>query len=103
MIKLSDEIVKNRLELKITLDIPQLLTAHNINKHTINKMKKLFDELKEIAEYIEGIHIWGRKGRASHCGDLNTYFENDINAKSAFLDYFKNTFNDNIARSWFLR
>ena len=58
-------------------------------------------------EQIGGVHLLGKRksetGRkVAHCGDLNSYFENDIAVKEAFLQAFYNTFDDGVLRKMVL-
>jgi len=103
IIELSDYIDKNDLDLRITLDLPQLLTAYKINKFNIDLLDKRFNRLKAARHNIYGIHLWGKRksqnGRLlAHVGDLNSYFDYDENAKNFFIDKMFDLFDDNIAR-----
>lgn len=66
-------------------------------------MDELFRKLKEIRHNIRGIHLWG-KGRNSkgkpiaHLGDLNSYFDYDMDFKEAFLLNMLDTFDDGMDR-----
>ena len=51
--------------------------------------------------------MWGKRksesGRlVSHCGDLNSYFDNDKETKEIFLNKFVDCFDDNISRKMVL-
>src|SRR5690554_3722921 len=59
--KLSNLIDDKGLELRITLDIPQLFTAHNISISNKDLMIKIFNKLEIIRHNICGIHLWGKK------------------------------------------
>lgn len=103
IVRLSEEIDKQNINLKITLDIPQLFTTHAISKVKIDLMIELFDDVKNIRHNVAGIHLWGKRGsengrRVAHIGDLNSYFYNDMNVKETFLKKIYETFNDNICR-----
>ncbi|ADQ07910.1 conserved hypothetical protein [Caldicellulosiruptor hydrothermalis 108] len=95
LMNLVNEIEKRKIELRITLDIPQLLTAHYINTDNINRITEIFQIIKEIKDYIYGIHLWGKKGKGqSHIGDLTSYFNGNLEAKMIFLKCIKDTFDD---------
>ena len=89
--------------MRITLDLPQLFTAHNVSKSKEDLMDKLFIKVNSIKHNISGIHLWGKRTsesgrRVAHIGDLNSYFMNDVNFKNKFLVNMFNTFNDGIDR-----
>ena len=65
--------------MKITLDIPQIFTAHSINTSKLEEMNNIFKNIKAIRHNILGIHLWGKRKSASgrkvaHSGDWNSYF-----------------------------
>lgn len=75
------------LRLRITLDIPQLFTAHNAKRSDIDR---LLDTMRSIRHNIAGIHLWGKRKNASgkrvaHCGDLTSYFYDKAETKALFL------------------
>lgn len=101
---LCEEINKNSLSLEIAFDIPQIYTAHNAKNE--EDFIELLDKAKEISSYIGGVHLWGKRisstgRRVSHCGDLNSYFYNE-ETKAAFLQAFKECFDDNNMRKMVL-
>ena len=103
LLELSDLIDKNHLTLRITLDIPQLFTAHGISPSRLKEMQNLFDEIKRIRHNIEGIHLWGKKEnqngrRIAHHGDLNNYFKGRNHFKEAFLQSMHQSFDDDLHR-----
>ena len=103
--ELCNRIVQNNLRLKIAYDVPQIYTAHNVKKPA--KYIELLEQAVAYREQIGGVHLWGKRksetGRkVAHCGDLNSYFENDIAVKMAFLQAFYDTFNDGIVRKMVL-
>lgn len=90
-------------DLRITLDLPQLFTAHSISKSEKDLMIEIFNAMKSIRHNIFGIHLWGKKEnnngrRVAHIGDLNSYFMYDLDYKKTFLEYMFDTFNDGIDR-----
>ena len=102
---LCDYIIKNNLRLKVAYDIPQIYTAHNIKKP--EQYIELLKQVEKFREQIGGVHLWGKRksetGRkVAHCGDLNTYFDNDNQIKTAFLKEFNNVFSDGIIRKMVL-
>lgn len=107
IIELVNELVKTNSSLRITLDIPQLYTAHEEVKTDKRVYGQLLDSLVEIRNYIVGVHLWGKrttdKGkRVAHTGDLDDYFLGDEEAKNIFLSSMHNLFNDDIKRSMVL-
>jgi len=99
--QLSDVLDKNNLKLKIVLDIPQLLAAHNINLRNISiaNIESVLESIKTIAHNISGIHLWGKKLTEndrwiSHIGDLNDYFSGNKEQKNFFLRKVYDVFND---------
>ena len=96
-------IESEHLKLRIAFDIPQLYTAHQVTPKRSYEICALLEKLKEIRQYIGGVHIWGKRTshsrRISHCGDLNTYFNNDMQLKAAFLDSLGRLFSDNQVRN----
>ena len=102
---LCDYIIENNLRLKVAYDIPQIYTAHNIKKP--EQYIELLKQVEKFREQIGGVHLWGKRksetGRkVAHCGDLNTYFDNDNQIKTAFLKEFNNVFSDGIIRKMVL-
>lgn len=101
MEELCEYVERNGLKLKIAFDIPQLYTAHNAQ--TQDKYIHLMELMELLRPHIGGVHLWGKRKsptgrRVSHCGDLNSYFENDNIVKTAFLRAFMKCFDDGIAR-----
>ena len=103
MRELSELIYKHNLILKITLDLPQLLTSYggpqNLNEESLHNV---LERQNELAPFIKGIHLWGKKrsnkGRlVAHSGDLTTYFE-DNNKKEIFLNWLYVFLNDGTQR-----
>lgn len=99
---LCEYIANNKLHLKIALDIPQIFSAHNANKRA--EYIKLMTDIKKLRDYIGGVHLWGKSrsdtGRkVAHCGDFNSFFEDDMETKKQFLESFSDCFNDGIARN----
>ncbi|NLV33319.1 MAG: hypothetical protein GXY21_02120 [Clostridiaceae bacterium] len=98
---LCEYIENERLHLKIALDIPQVFTAHNANKRL--EILNLMTDIKNLRDYIGGVHLWGKSrsstGRkVAHCGDLTSYFEDDMETKKQFLESLCECFNDDIPR-----
>ena len=104
-VELCNQIAQNNLRLRIAFDIPQIFTAHNAK--TEKKICALMDEAISIREYIGGTHLWGKRRSASgrkvaHCGDLNSYFEDNQQLKEVFLQHFADCFDDNVPRKMVL-
>ncbi len=72
-----------KLKLRITLDIPQLITAYGgPQSFDSSSISCLLNRQRILQPMVDGIHLWGKKKSASgrtvsHSGDLNTYFESD--------------------------
>lgn len=103
--ELCRRIVENDLRLKIAYDVPQIYTAHNVKKP--EQYTELIKQIVEFRNCIGGVHLWGKRksetGRkVAHCGDLNTYFDNDNDVKMAFLKEFNDAFNDGVVRKMVL-
>lgn len=102
---LCNRIAQSNLRLKIAYDVPQIYTSHNVKKPA--QYTALLEQAVGFREYIGGVHLWGKKksetGRkVAHCGDLNSYFENNEVVKAEFLKAFNSTFNDDIVRKMVL-
>ncbi len=99
LIILSSEITKKKLQLKIALDIPQLITSYGgPEKLTPLDIDIILNDLNEIKHLIRSIHLWGKRKSATgrtvaHIGDLETYF-GDQRKKSVFLEWFSMFVND---------
>ena len=103
--ELCNHIVKNNLRLKVAYDIPQIYTAHNVRKP--EQYKELLRQIVKFRDCIGGVHLWGKRksetGRkVAHCGDLDSYFDNDTKIKAEFLKEFYNTFDDGVVRKMVL-
>ncbi len=99
LMSLSEMIDQKNISLKITLDLPQLFTAHGISPSKKHEMIQLFTHIKSIRHNIAGIHLWGKKigisGRKiTHQGDLNDYFNNLTDFKQQFLQSMYEAFDD---------
>lgn len=101
--ELCELITSKNLKLRIALDIPQLLTAYggpqNFNEKTL---ETILNSQNQYRSFINSIHLWGKrkslKGRTiSHCGDLNSYFENN-KKKKIFLNWLSNFLQDDKPR-----
>lgn len=96
----SNLLDQSTLRLKITLDIPQLFTAHGATKHDI---VALMDSMRRIRHNISGIHLWGKRlgpsgRRIAHNGDLDSYFFNSQSTKALFLQEMSKLLDDDIPR-----
>jgi len=102
---LCNLIVQNNLRLTIAYDVPQIYTAHNVKKP--EQYLELLQKTASFRQQIGGVHLWGKRksesGRkVSHCGDLTSYFEGNIDLKAAFLQQFNQCFDDGVARKMVL-
>lgn len=102
--QLAELVKQERLSLKMAYDVPQLYTAHNVK--TKGEYISLLEEIKDVRDFIGGVHLWGKRvsesGRkVAHCGDLNSYF-GDIDIKDEFLRTFKECFDDGVVRKMVL-
>lgn len=100
LIHFSELLDKSSVSLKITLDIPQLFTAHGAKTKDI---APLLESMRSIRHNISGIHIWGKrenaKGRRiAHVGDLNDYFFGKQRSKALFLSELSCLLDDEIPR-----
>ena len=107
VVELANELAKANSSLRITLDIPQLYTAHGEVIRDKRLYGKLLNNLVEIRSFIAGVHLWGKrtteKGkRVAHTGDLNSYFLGNEEAKNIFLQSMNNLFNDGVKRNMVL-
>ncbi len=89
-----NKIKETKIKLRIVLDIPQLFSAHGLTHKNFSKrnIEEIFKELIPIREYIDGIHLWGKKlsqksRPISHAGNLDTYL-------GKFKTHFLNTLYD---------
>lgn len=95
---LIEGLEKKKVRLRIVLDIPQLFSAHNIGLEE-SKMIELLDRIRDLREYIAGIHVWGKTKKpdgktTAHTGDLNTFFQFNSEIKTLFLQKLRESFND---------
>jgi hypothetical protein len=107
LLELSKQIDNCNASLSITLDIPQLYTAHNIRGYNTNLITEMLTQLMEIRHNIHGIHLWGKQKQVSrynrpyrktHTGDLNTYFKGNQLLKQAFIKTLFSMLDDDIPR-----
>lgn len=103
--ELCQKIKDNNIKLGVVLDFPQLLTAENIDTLKFNEDKYFtaIDTISEYREIIRGIHIWGKKkgesGRwVAHAGNLDTYFNSNLDYKSKFIEGIARVSNDDLQR-----
>lgn len=102
---LCNLIIQNNLRLKVAYDVPQVYTAHNVKKpeQYIDLLKKT----EAIKAQIGGVHLWGKRKSASgrlvaHCGDLTSYFGENMDLKARFLQAFNECFDDGLTRKMVL-
>ena len=92
------------LKLRMAFDVPQIYTAHNASSE--DEYLSLLREAKTFRRFIGGVHLWGKSysstgRRVSHCGDLNSYFGDQV-IKENFLEAFADCFNDETSRKMVL-
>lgn len=101
--ELCQYIESDALNLCIALDIPQLYTAHKVTPKKCDGITILLKEMKEVRQYIGGVHIWGKTllngKRIAHCGNLDTYFNYNYILKQDFIDSLEALFDDNQTRN----
>lgn len=93
-------------ELSLVIDYPQLFSAEKSNLDCIDlhKILQFNENLKMYVSSISSIHLWGKKkssksGRwCAHAGNLNTFFNNDLEKKDRFLKSLVQTFDDELER-----
>jgi hypothetical protein len=104
IIRLSEIITINNLKLKLVLDFPQLFSSHlSLLKFTEKDISHILQPLTICRKYIKGLHIWGKRKNSTgrwiaHQGNLNSYFDNNIQIKTQFMAHLKELFNDDIER-----
>lgn len=115
---LSRYIDSRQLDLRFTLDIPQLLRAHELSRKKVTELSRVLNLIQGIRQNIYGIHLWGtrrvrRKGTEieddarsinkdnlnsfstyTHEGDLTSFFGGDIDFKNDFLKRISEVFSD---------
>lgn len=103
LLELCEGIKKNRLSLRIALDIPQYFTAHQITKDNKEDSLILIEKLMPIRDYISGIHLWGKRisknRKTAHCGNLDSFFDYDKEWKNSFLEKMSVLFDDGKVRN----
>jgi len=97
-LKLSDLIDKRESDLRLILDLPQLLNIHNA-KNNKQRMLDILEEINNFKHIVKAIHLWGQydnyKGKdKAHRGDMNDYFyfydKNDEDAYKKLKETFFN-------------
>ena len=85
--------------LRITLDLPQLLTAHRLSTQKEQELRDVLARVKSIRHNIAGIHLWGKRaGRSPQMGNLDTLFRGNEKIKQVFLQGVFDCFNDDVPR-----
>ena len=97
LLLLSEEIERRSLNLRLAVDIPQLLNAEDADAP--DQITHVYGTLRLIQHLIGSIHLWGRKktrtGRlSSHTGDLNSWFEGNLEAKNSLLSGLRDLTDD---------
>ncbi len=103
LLSLCEQVSSKGLQLRITLDLPQLLTAYGGPQNiSPDALSKILNRQNAIQGMTKGIHLWGKRkssnGRTvSHAGDLNSYFESN-EKKAIFLKWLKEFLTDGNTR-----
>lgn len=103
ILELAEAILAKDLKLRITLDLPQFLSACGGAALSVGEIRDFISLLNKCKRCIAGIHLWGKKknnrGRViSHIGDLYTLFDHDNRKKKAFLSALHDLLDDNNPR-----
>ena len=98
LLSFSELLDSSGLGLKITLDLPQLITAHGFRKSSAAEMCRVLGSMRDIRHNIFGLHLWGKKGGAAHSGDLTSFFRGDQDIKRLFLNTVHDCFDDDFPR-----
>lgn len=109
MLKFCEFLSNGHSELGLIVDYPQLFSAEKIkmDQLRLDKILKFNQELKQYADTVGAIHLWGKQKRegktrtlrwTAHCGDLNTFFSGDSEKKATFLTSVIETFDDSAER-----
>ncbi|MEW6448967.1 MAG: hypothetical protein AB1426_12960, partial [Bacillota bacterium] len=103
--QLCDAIAKYQLDLRIGLDVSQLLEteAYHARYMGDDKIRLLFGKVKDFRDYISGIHVLGKmrgaEGRKrANSEDFDSMFGHSRNKKRAFLESLPFVFDDEVAR-----
>lgn len=109
MLKFCRFLSNQHSELGLIVDYPQLFSAEKIkmDQLKLDKILKFNQDLKQYADVVGAIHLWGKQKRegkkgalrwTAHCGNLNTFFSDDSEKKAAFLTSMIETFDDSAER-----
>ena len=104
IIRLSETIEINNLRLKLVIDFPQLFSSHlRLLEISEKDISNILQPLTACRKYIKGLHIWGKRKNPAgkwiaHQGDLNSFFDNNVQIKNQFMAQLKELFNDDIKR-----
>lgn len=103
LVKLSLELEKRGLRLKIVLDFIQLFTRHYGKRpRSPRDNDNVVSALAGHTGRISLVHVWGKKrirGRlVAHQGDLNDYFDHDRPLKEHFLEKARGFLADGVPR-----
>lgn len=104
VISLVSRLERLGLRLKIVLDVPQLLSQMgDTSRLTRDKLEAMFVALQACRSKIKSVHLWGKRrndaGRlCAHVGNLDTYFEGNIEMKEHFLRSLHELLHDGLPR-----
>lgn len=103
LVKLSEKIDQENLDLRISFDIPNIFEAHRIDLDKGEEIFEILSKVKNIRHNIKSIHIWGKRKASdgknlSYIGDLDSFFSYDTGLKDRFLKELYEVFNHEIDR-----
>lgn len=88
---LSDLIDDKQMDLKLILDFPQLLNFEKA-RNNIDKLDILMKAIEGFKHNVDAFHLWGQAGRTPHMGDLDDYFNYNLEIKESFLKHLQDLF-----------
>jgi len=110
ILEFCDVLSKEKIDLKIVLDYPQIFSAE-INedklkmddiKFETEKIISFNQKINNYKKFIGGFHMWGKLKSGNrwkpHAGNFDTFFSGNKKLKREFLKSVFSTFNDGIAR-----
>ncbi len=93
---LSDIIDKEKLDLQLILDFPQLLNYHKVRDYS-KKLDSIMESIEHFKHNVSAFHLWGQindktKYSIAHHGDLDDYFTKNSNVPDKWVNYKKSNF-----------
>lgn len=103
--RLCDAIAKYQFDLRISLDVSQLLETEAYHTRYLgdDKIRLLFGKVKGFRDYVGGIHVLGKMGGAegrkrTNTWDFDSMFGSSRKKKTAFLESLTFVFDDEVQR-----